>query len=179
MTIPPSILLIDDSPSVREVLRVALKSEGYRVLEAADGREGVRLYREHRSALVLVDMVMPEKDGLETVKEIMAIDQSAVVFTFSGQEGAGDRNEVARLLGAKRGFEKPFKIDDLLGAIREDIWARRKPRVEKIYRDGFRVAVYEDGVLIEAVDYHTGPLFLDDEALAELGLSLHGEGGQE
>ena len=46
-----SILLIDDSASVRGVLRLALESERYRVIEAADGREGVRLYREHRPSL--------------------------------------------------------------------------------------------------------------------------------
>ena len=47
-----TILLIDDSASVREVLRVALESNGYSVIEAADGREGVRLYREHRPVIV-------------------------------------------------------------------------------------------------------------------------------
>lgn len=46
---------------------MALEAEGYSVLEATDGREGVRLYREHRPALVIVDIVMPEKDGIETV----------------------------------------------------------------------------------------------------------------
>ena len=56
-----TILLIDDSPAVREVLRVAMESEGYRVLEAPDGKRGVRVCREHRPALVLVDIVMPEK----------------------------------------------------------------------------------------------------------------------
>jgi len=95
------ILLIDDSGSVREVLRVALVAEGYRVLEAADGREGVRLYREHRPALVLLDIVMPEKDGIETVKEILAIDPAAVIFTMSGQDS--DYQETARMLGGRRG----------------------------------------------------------------------------
>ena len=71
-----TILLIDDSASVREVLRIALESEGYRVLEAAEGREGVRVYREHRPALTIVDIVMPEKDGIETVKEVLAVDPS-------------------------------------------------------------------------------------------------------
>lgn len=70
------IVLLDDSASVREVLRVGLESEGYRVVEAADGREGVRLYREHRPALVIADIVLPEKDGIETVKEILAIDRT-------------------------------------------------------------------------------------------------------
>lgn len=63
-----TILLIDDSASVREVLRVALESEGYLVLEAADGREGVRLFRDNRPAVAFVDIVMPEKDGIETAE---------------------------------------------------------------------------------------------------------------
>ena len=110
-----SILLIDDSASVREVLRVALESEGYNVMEAADGREGVRLYREQRPALVIADIVMPEKDGIETVKEILAIDPDAVIFTMSG--AGDDYQEVARMLGAKRGFEKPVNLAALLAAI--------------------------------------------------------------
>ena|ERR1041384_7434802 len=110
------ILLIDDSASVREVLRLALESDGYGVLEAANGREGVRLYREHRPALVLVDMIMPEKDGIETVMEILAFDPAAVIFTMSG---AGENyQEMAIMLGARRGFDKPVQIDGLLGAIR-------------------------------------------------------------
>jgi two-component system, chemotaxis family, chemotaxis protein CheY len=111
------ILLIDDSASVREVLRVALESEGYRVIEAADGREGVRMYREHRPALVIADIVMPEKDGIETVKEILAIDPAAIIFTMSGKDGAEDHNEVARMLGARRGFQKPVAMAQLLDAV--------------------------------------------------------------
>ena len=57
-----TLLLIDDSASVREVLHVALGTDGYRVIEAADGREGVALFREHRPAVTIVDIVMPEKD---------------------------------------------------------------------------------------------------------------------
>jgi DNA-binding response OmpR family regulator len=114
----PTILLIDDSAAVREVLHVALESEGHRVIEAANGREGVRLYREHRPTLVIVDIVMPEKDGIETVKEILAFDPAAVIFTMSGKDGAEDHNEVARMLGARRGFEKPVRIERLMDAIR-------------------------------------------------------------
>ena len=110
------VLVIDDSPDVRKVLRVALESEGYSVLEAADGREGARLYREHRPALVIADIVMPEKDGLETVREILAIDPAAVIFTMSGRDQ--DYQYVAGMLGAKRAFRKPVKVDELLRALR-------------------------------------------------------------
>ena len=104
-------------PDDRFGQRVALESEGYSVLEAAEGREGVRLYREHRPALVLVDIVMPEKDGIETVREILATDPAAVIFAMSGKDGAEDHNEVARMLGARRGFRKPVRVEDLLGVI--------------------------------------------------------------
>lgn len=110
------LLLIDDSPSVRDVLRVALESEGYSVIEAADGREGVRLYREQRPALVILDIVMPEKDGIETVQEILAIDPAAVIFTMSGREET--YQNIAKMLGARQGFEKPVRIEELLDAIR-------------------------------------------------------------
>ncbi|MGH9869715.1 MAG: response regulator [Candidatus Polarisedimenticolia bacterium] len=113
----PIILLIDDSPQVREVLRIGLESEGYRVIEAPDGREGVALYREHRPAVAIVDIVMPEKDGIETVREILAIDRAAVIFTMSGADE--DYQEVARMLGAKRGFRKPVRLGELCEAIRQ------------------------------------------------------------
>ena len=63
-----AILLIDDFPSVREVLRIALESEGYSMIEAADGREDVRLYRDHRPGLVIADIVMAEKHRIPGVQ---------------------------------------------------------------------------------------------------------------
>jgi DNA-binding response OmpR family regulator len=166
-----AILLIDDSASVREVLRLSLESEGYQVLEAADGREGVRLFREHRPAVTIVDIVMPEKDGLETVKEILAIDPAAVIFTMSGRDTGGDFQAVARQLGAKRGFEKPLRMDELIGAVRLHL-RTATARFEKVYKEGIRITVQDGGILIEAVDYHTKPLFLDEKATGQLGLSM-------
>jgi CheY-like chemotaxis protein len=112
-----SIILIDDSASVREVLRLALESEGYSVLEGSDGKEGVRLWREHRPAVTILEIVMPEKGGLETVKEILTIDPGAVIFTQSGQDSGGDYQRTARMLGARRGFEKPVEPRTRLEAI--------------------------------------------------------------
>jgi DNA-binding response OmpR family regulator len=110
-----TILLIDDSAPVREGLRLALEADGYRVIEAANGREGVALFREHRPAVSIVDIVMPLKDGIETVREILAIYSAAIVFTMSGADD--DYQEVARTLGARRGFRKPVRIEELMGAI--------------------------------------------------------------
>jgi CheY-like chemotaxis protein len=109
------ILLIEDVASVREVLRLALASEGYAIIEAANGREGVALFREHRPAVSIVDIVMPEKDGIETVREILAIDPAAVIFTMSGADE--DYQEVTRMLGARRGFRKPIVLKELIAAV--------------------------------------------------------------
>ncbi len=73
------------------------------------------LFREHRPAVTIVDIIMPEKDGIETVREILAIDPAAVIFTLSGADD--DYQEVARTLGAKRGFRKPLRIEELLSAL--------------------------------------------------------------
>jgi len=62
---------------------------------------------------------MPEKDGIETVKEMLAIDPAAVIFTMTGKDGAEDHNEVARMLGARRAFRKPVKIREILEVIRK------------------------------------------------------------
>ena len=74
--------------------------------------------------LVIVEIVMPEKDGLETVKEILAIDPAAVIFTMSGRDGAGDHNEVARMLGARRGLRKVVEVEEILQAVRQAIGLR-------------------------------------------------------
>jgi DNA-binding response OmpR family regulator len=125
-----TILIIDDSSDVRAIMCEALTLDGFQALEAADGREGVRLFREARPDLVLLDMIMPEKDGLETLKEIRAIDPAAIVFAFSGGRDSPINTRVAVLLGARRGFPKPFGVEDLLAAIRQELQdggAARKP----------------------------------------------------
>jgi len=113
MSFRPTILIIDDSPDVRGILREALATEGYEVLEAADGREGVRVYKENQPDLALVDIVMPEKGRHRDV----AFDPDAVVFTMSGR--SEDYQEVARVVGARRGFGKPVRLEELLEAVEE------------------------------------------------------------
>jgi len=111
-----SILLIGDSSDVLGILREVLTEEGYQVLEAADGREGVSLYREHRPSVTIVDIMMPDNDRVEMVKEILTVHPKAVIFTLSGQDE--DYQEVAKSLGASRGFRKPIPLEELFAGIR-------------------------------------------------------------
>ena len=114
----PVVLLIDDSPDFRNLLRVALALEQYEVVEASDGQEGLRLFEYCQPGLVLLDIVMPEKDGIETLREILRRKPDARVITFSGRSGAEEHSQVALMLGARRAFTKPFPVADLLEEVR-------------------------------------------------------------
>ena len=116
-----SILVIDDEAPVRKVLRKALEREGYKVMDAADGLEGIGLYRENPTDLVLTDILMPEKEGLET---IMALKQDFPELTVFAMSGGGMINSdlclgMAKTLGAARVYTKPLGIEELLKDIGE------------------------------------------------------------
>ena len=74
-----TILVVDDDPVVGALVRATLERDGFEVIEAADGIEGCRLYREHRPDLLLVDVVMPRMDGYELCRELRAQAESAYV----------------------------------------------------------------------------------------------------
>jgi signal transduction histidine kinase len=76
---PGSIVVVDDDPIVRSIMRATLKTDGFTVFEAADGEEGCRLWEEHRPDLLLVDLVMPRMDGYELCRMLRARPESAYV----------------------------------------------------------------------------------------------------
>ncbi len=115
------VLLIDDEPGVRSLLRAALESHGYTVDEAGDGREGARRFREGLPELVIVDIFMPEKEGIETLLELRGAhpELKCIVVSGGGMTGAFDYLSHARALGACRAFAKPFRLSELLDAVLE------------------------------------------------------------
>jgi two-component system KDP operon response regulator KdpE len=113
-----TILIIDDSRELRAMLREAFALEGYRVLEGGDGRKGVRLCREAHPDLVLLDIIMPEKDGIETLRDILEIAPGALVITLSGKPGAGEHNRAAQILGAVPTLQKPFPVGEVQRLVR-------------------------------------------------------------
>jgi DNA-binding response OmpR family regulator len=115
------ILVIDDEPSVRELLYAILIEEGYEVVEAADGKAGMRLFQESPADLVITDLIMPEKEGIETIMDLRRDfpDVKIIAMSGGGIIQAEDYLGMARGVGAHRGFEKPFGVSDMLKAVRE------------------------------------------------------------
>jgi DNA-binding response OmpR family regulator len=110
-----TILVIDDDSGVREFLGTILDEAGYRVLTAGDGDQGLEIFRDKKPDLVITDIVMPRKGGIETIIEMRRVRLDANIIAISG----GSREEpdvlrVALLLGACDVLAKPFGAQDLL-----------------------------------------------------------------
>jgi CheY-like chemotaxis protein len=114
------ILLVDDEPAVLEILRHALRGAGYEVELAANGREAVERMKEQIFDLVLTDLIMPEKDGIQTILELRRIDPFVPVIAMSGgiAAGGGDFLPLARQLGAKAVLSKPFEYGVFMESVR-------------------------------------------------------------
>ncbi|MBF0425810.1 MAG: response regulator [Magnetococcales bacterium] len=116
------ILVIDDDIGVRALMRVILEDAGHVVVEAPNGRLGIKRYRENPADLVITDMVMPEKDGVEVIVELMEQDTTIKVVAMSGG-GRGleaDYNlGIAKDFGAVRTLAKPFSRQQVLQVVKD------------------------------------------------------------
>ena len=115
------ILVIDDEDQPRRMLREALEQAGYEVVEARDGQEGLQRYHAAPTDLIITDILMPGKEGLETIMEFRRAVPGIKIIAFSGGGQMGNLTflEVARRLGARRTFQKPFDLREILEAVRE------------------------------------------------------------
>ncbi len=116
-----SILVIDDETQTREMLKEMLKREGYEVIDAPDGEAGVKLYREKQTDLIITDIIMPEKEGIEIIMELRGDfpDVKIIAISGGGRSEPADYLNMAKRLGAERTFKKPFDRKEFLGAVRE------------------------------------------------------------
>jgi CheY-like chemotaxis protein len=115
------ILIIDDDNQFRTMLRQLIERSGHEVKEASDGKEGIKLYREGPTDLVITDLIMPGKDGIETIQELKKEfpDIKIIAVSGGGRLGPQDYLHLAKMLGAQRTLTKPIKLPDLLKAIEE------------------------------------------------------------
>jgi len=108
-----SILVIDDDDALRLLLREMLEAVGHQVREAANGREGLALYRAQPPDLVITDILMPEQDGMEVILELTREFLDARVIAMTGASGERNFLSVAKLFGARHILEKPFGPDEI------------------------------------------------------------------
>lgn len=120
-----TILVIDDDEQGRDMLKQMLETAGYDVLEAADGEEGSKVYRENEPDLVITDIIMPFKGGLETIMNIKKDYPTAKVFavTGGGRVVKADFLSIAESIGALRSFKKPLDRKELIHAVETTIGA--------------------------------------------------------
>jgi YesN/AraC family two-component response regulator len=115
------ILLIDDDDSVRTVLRLMLAQFGHTVIEARNGREGMELFTHANADLVITDIVMPEKEGLEVLREMREIHPPVRIIAISGggRVNPKDYLRMAKFLGAAGVLAKPISSEALIATINE------------------------------------------------------------
>jgi two-component system chemotaxis response regulator CheY len=120
----PSVLVVDDEDPVRSLIREILEQAGYAVEEARDGKEGLERYREKPADVVLMDVLMPDQDGLESIlilrREFPA---SRVIAMTGGSDMIGILNflDVTKMMGACRTLRKPFELQTLLDTVGAEV----------------------------------------------------------
>ncbi len=117
------ILVIDDDELLRETVREVLEDAGHEVEEAEDGVVGVRVFKEHPADLVITDIIMPNKEGIQTIWEIKQASPSVQIIAVSGGVPGQPESDLplAETFGAARSIQKPFSprllvqtVDELL-----------------------------------------------------------------
>jgi CheY-like chemotaxis protein len=116
-----SVLVIDDEPVTRTVVRAILESLGHTVSEADNGHTGLVMFYANSPDLVITDIFMPQKDGIETIRELRAIRPEIKILALSGDTGFDGPSmlDAAQLLGADQVLGKPFRNDELVRIVEQ------------------------------------------------------------
>lgn len=117
----PCILIIEDEVQVRKLTRQMLELEGLDVIEAGDGDSGLRAYTENEIDLIITDIIMPGKEGIETILELRRENPEVKIIAMSGggRMGPDGYLELAKKFGANRTFRKPFDRIELVQAVKD------------------------------------------------------------
>src|SRR5581483_1939390 len=115
------ILVIDDDPDIRDLVKTTLESAGHEVWVAADGHQGVQQCRSVQPDLAITDLFMPEQEGIETIKQLRMEFPDLRIVAISGKPTAGTMLAVAKRLGAHAALAKPFMADELLKLVEETL----------------------------------------------------------
>ena len=113
------ILVVDDEQNIRDVFKRALENAGHDVIVAKNGTMGEQMYINNSPDIVILDIIMPEQEGIETILKLKAVDNDVKIIAVSGG-GMGSANNYldnALKLGAKAAFEKPVNLSNLVDKV--------------------------------------------------------------
>lgn len=114
----PHILVIEDDEEVRSLITEFLVREGHEVHEAENGVEGTELFDQlNEIDIVITDIMMPNQDGVETIRKLKSSDPSVRAIAITGYRGSFNRLPAAEFVGAKHTLVKPFTKEELLEAV--------------------------------------------------------------
>ncbi|WP_316896325.1 response regulator [Pseudodesulfovibrio indicus] len=115
-----TILVVDDAPMIRELLKSVLEAEGYRVLEAADGEEAIQICHNNAIDLSIIDIFLPKKGGLQVMGELIKADSSHKFIAISGGEAFNPEAivELAKVYDVVDTFTKPIDTRRLVDVVR-------------------------------------------------------------
>jgi DNA-binding response OmpR family regulator len=119
------LLIVEDDPAIQRGLQMNLRLEGYDVVGAQDGDEGLRLWRQHHPDLIILDLMLPKRDGVEVLREIRAADPDTRVLILSSKDHEADK-VLGLSLGADDYVTKPFGLAELLARIRASLRRARR-----------------------------------------------------
>ena len=119
---PKRVLVVDDDAALRGTVRRALVGAGFVVEEAENGKAALEACRLRPPDLVILDIIMPEQEGLETIRQLRSGGTRVPIIAVSGGGigSAEDYLDAARALGASRSLRKPFALGDLVSAVTEE-----------------------------------------------------------
>ncbi len=113
------VLIVDDEQNIRDVFKRALVNASHEVMVARNGKMGEQIYEEFNPDSVILDIIVPDQEGIETIMKLKASDSKAKIIAVSGggMESTNNYLNSTLKLGAKAAFEKPVSLSDLVDKV--------------------------------------------------------------
>ncbi|MBD3344734.1 MAG: response regulator [Chitinivibrionales bacterium] len=118
------VLVVDDEETIREYIRLVLENEGYTVIEAQDGLQALNFFKTFHIDMMITDLIMPEKEGIETIVSLRAEYPEVKIIAVSGAASSDIYLQSAGKLGADAIIQKPFDRKKLLHTV-EDLFGKQ------------------------------------------------------